>query len=821
MQYLELFYLLFVLIITMLFPGVFILKLYPNAEIKKYLFPLIPIISIGFNGISYWILYLLGIYYETIIIISWGIYGILFFLFFRNKSQITKNNFRTDSSIEPHTNNVIIYIFIVILFIDALIIYNYKIFKPVYYLSDMNPFTVSNIHGGLTTRYTYWNLPIDLDGKFYPKSISTHAPNEGIGHVQYKTFGYDLFYSKIGLTGTKEGKVQFSVGLDGKELLNTRAIVTGSMPPKEINVNIKGGKVIDLFIDPLGDNASDQAAWVNAHFIREAVPFWFIFLIGLQLLFIYIFIFSSKLRMSTYNYMVHYSKYLGSNLDIIPLFFVILFFVYHGLLCITTPFTEWDPVSIWNKWAKDMSSSSFVGDGYFYGYPQLMPSIFSVIYKMNIFNNDLFLNISEYVNHLFSFCFTIISCWVLYFYSRLRKMNPLIPILILLSNNTYLYWMHRGDSDILPGMFILGFFYLVDVYASNVEYFKCKKARYSTFVILSLFASAAASSKLPALLFLLFFALWFFGILVKHRAFRWKLIILVSIFPLLTSTFFIREFIKSKDLLARDIAYLHSMNNWNNYQNAYRIYEGDPSKQLINLDILLKIKLRFHEYISDFSDSPIRSKNDLFLNILKIIVILSLLFGIIKKNERFKVLFILPLFLIWVKYFGYELRHMLIIFPLLAWLISMFINEVCKLGFWRRFASLCVGFCLLYIFIINNIGNFEKGTWKEIEPRIFNMNEDGRFQSAFPLEANLISMMKRDGSYAPSNKAYGHTAGFKVHPACNFDYHPSDPPREMKAGDYFFTTIPSLDKQFEYLIYVGKILDREWYYAYTRKPEKN
>jgi len=173
-------------------------------------------------------------------------------------------------------------IFFVVL--DVLFVLHYS--RRVY-LSKVDPDYVLNLHGGVTIAKTYWGEKIKFKGRVYPNSLSAHPVAKKIGIIQYKLnkisiFGFDRFKTKIGLTGTSNGEVKFSVGIDGVEIPETKKIITGSMKPRKIDIPIRNASTLELYIDPRGDNYSDHAVWVNAGIVRTKINIFIIIAFILQ-----------------------------------------------------------------------------------------------------------------------------------------------------------------------------------------------------------------------------------------------------------------------------------------------------------------------------------------------------------------------------------------------------------------------------------------------------------------------------------------------------------------------------------------------------------
>ena len=93
-------------------------------------------------------------------------------------------------------------------------------------------------------------------------------------------------------------------------------------------------------------------------------------------------------------------------------------FVFYALRTLTTPFYAPDSVASWNHWGMQMGSSIHnTNDYYELAYPQLLPSIYSIIYKINIFDKSMYMNAGQYINHFYNIIFVIHDTYICYFSS--------------------------------------------------------------------------------------------------------------------------------------------------------------------------------------------------------------------------------------------------------------------------------------------------------------------------------------------------------------------------------------------------------------------
>jgi len=370
-------------------------------------------------------------------------------------------------------------------------------------------------------------------------------------------------------------------------------------------------------------------------------------------------------------------------------FFILIFFIQLLLKSITTPFTIWDAVVSWNYWAAKMGENAFVGNEVFYGiYPQLLPSLFSGIYKMNVFNSDMFLNIAEYVSHFYETLFAVLTCCILAGYARLKKINPLVVIVLLLINRIYGAWIGSGYSDLLPGLFVIAFFYLLDLFYENQDYLKNKNEKYLVFVFMaSLYAAATGFGKQQGALLVAFFAVWLICDLVKKRIFKTALlkILLAALIPVAAlSTFYLRQAIKYMPLVKYYLNANAQHYSADKNMQLYESYENKTMDKDLKISYPSKVNLLLHTYCFKHSPQdfrfrgkifsfPSRSKYNPITFIFRDILIMTMLYMIVRKKEVFKTLFVLVMGFTWAAFFSISMRHILLLNPLISLLMGLFL----------------------------------------------------------------------------------------------------------------------------------------------------
>ena len=132
-------------------------------------------------------------------------------------------------------------------------------YRHVPYLSIAWPYEIDrNVQGGL----------LRVGGRLYLKGIGLHSA----ARLSYELPpGVKRFQAEAAIddAAAGEGSVRFRVFVDGKEKF-TSPTVRGGMPPVPIDVDLSGGKRLDLVVD-FADRADvqDYADWLDARVIVE------------------------------------------------------------------------------------------------------------------------------------------------------------------------------------------------------------------------------------------------------------------------------------------------------------------------------------------------------------------------------------------------------------------------------------------------------------------------------------------------------------------------------------------------------------------------
>lgn len=115
-----------------------------------------------------------------------------------------------------------------------------------------------------------------------------------------------------------------------------------------------------------------------------------------------------------------------------------------------TPMTAWDAVVSWDKWASDIASRHALG-GYISGaYPQGLPLILSLFYKLMPEGSVPALSFSHLLATGFLQIFPLLLCLSLLSAARSLRINPLWPLGIVLANAGVLHCIIKfnGYADI-------------------------------------------------------------------------------------------------------------------------------------------------------------------------------------------------------------------------------------------------------------------------------------------------------------------------------------------------------------------------------------
>ncbi len=121
-------------------------------------------------------------------------------------------------------------------------------------------------YGSLRTNKSVGKRPLTVAGNVYARGFGTHARSRLVFEIPENAV---IFKSIVGLDDeAKAGKVNFQVFVDG-HLEWTSQVLTWQNPKDVCNVDIRGEKMIELVVSPLGKNSHDHADWIHPVFIIE------------------------------------------------------------------------------------------------------------------------------------------------------------------------------------------------------------------------------------------------------------------------------------------------------------------------------------------------------------------------------------------------------------------------------------------------------------------------------------------------------------------------------------------------------------------------
>lgn len=110
---------------------------------------------------------------------------------------------------------------------------------------------------------------LTIAGKVYSHGVGTHAVSDLLVNLKG---GAQRFTADVGVDDETEGRgsIQFQVWLDGK-LKAQSAVLKGKDPAQHLDVNLKGGKRLELIVTDAGDGIDyDHADWANAALTMNA-----------------------------------------------------------------------------------------------------------------------------------------------------------------------------------------------------------------------------------------------------------------------------------------------------------------------------------------------------------------------------------------------------------------------------------------------------------------------------------------------------------------------------------------------------------------------
>lgn len=142
------------------------------------------------------------------------------------------------------------------------------------YLNDMAYAQIANGWGPVEVNKATGNTGVDdggplvLGGTTYQSGIGAHAPS----HIRlYPPEGCTRFKAVVGIdgssTGPGGGTVTFQVHGDG-QLRHDTGVITRDGPPRPLDVDVTGVKVLDLVVTDGGDGKDwDISDWADAHLV--------------------------------------------------------------------------------------------------------------------------------------------------------------------------------------------------------------------------------------------------------------------------------------------------------------------------------------------------------------------------------------------------------------------------------------------------------------------------------------------------------------------------------------------------------------------------
>ena len=119
------------------------------------------------------------------------------------------------------------------------------------------------------------------------------------------------------------------------------------------------------------------------------------------------------------------------------------------------PFTAWDAIVSWDKWGRDMAARNGLGGYVMGGYPQLIPSLYSLFYKVFASSDVTAIPDTTYAVHFLNSLFNwmiLLGGWLL---CRKLKASFLLFIAIFLGNGRFVSGFASGYVDAATTAFFL------------------------------------------------------------------------------------------------------------------------------------------------------------------------------------------------------------------------------------------------------------------------------------------------------------------------------------------------------------------------------
>ena len=295
-------------------------------------------------------------------------------------------------------------------------------------------------------------------------------------------------------------------------------------------------------------------------------------------------------------------------------------------------FTHWDAVFSWNRWAIDWHLNDIPNLTYLY--PQLIPANWSLSYILMQDHTLQF--VAKSIMPLFAL-YILFAFYDLY----LTKKNTvfILPIFFF-SALSLLYSLPYIDSGYVD--FAVAFFSMVAFHAilrSNPD-----EPGYSNYIVILLFATAAAITKQAGFIILVFSVIWLIWRIIKNRKTltpgKATAKILSCMFIVLLGLYW--YIIKLVDIaMGRDFSSL-----------KFLFVDIHHDASLIQ---------RFVNGLENLRASPV-----FFL----VLMVLSLFSLFIRRSRWFTLGITLPSIIIWGLFFSYDDRNIIVSFPFLAYSAS-------------------------------------------------------------------------------------------------------------------------------------------------------
>ncbi|MBS1701825.1 MAG: NPCBM/NEW2 domain-containing protein [Armatimonadetes bacterium] len=132
-----------------------------------------------------------------------------------------------------------------------------------FHLGDLDLKSFSQDWGTAQKNRSVDSHPLRLGGKTYETGVGTHAMSECTIQLQKDA---TRFHAVVGVDDETEGlgSVRFIVFVDDKKVFDS-GTMRGKTPPKTVDVDLKGAKILSLEVEDAGDGIDhDHADWADA-----------------------------------------------------------------------------------------------------------------------------------------------------------------------------------------------------------------------------------------------------------------------------------------------------------------------------------------------------------------------------------------------------------------------------------------------------------------------------------------------------------------------------------------------------------------------------